>query len=171
MRIQNFILLGLISLSAHAMPVKTYMMKPRAFFIEAENNLLEPLDLKSKSLSFTKAEFDQCGAGMMRKAQTLTFSCVLPIPSQARISKIQNVVTPIKLPVNFGGTKREVQVLVSEDARTVTFTTSFDHTGIDFELSKFNDDFFGVYAKVAQLVISEALQRQPLRVEVLESRR
>lgn len=155
---------------AQAMPIKSQMMKPRAYFIEQENNLLEPLDLKSKTLTFTNADFEQCGANMLRKAQTLEYSCTLTIPLKARISKLQNLVTARTLIVDFGGKKREVNLTVSPDAKQITMMTAFDHTGIDFEISKFNDDFFSVYAKVAQLEISEALHKQPVRLEVLESR-
>ena len=168
-RLRSLIAL-LLPISAMAMPIKTQMLKPRAFFVEAENNLLEPLDLKSKTLTFGKADFDQCGGGLVRKAQTLTYSCTLPIPSKAKISRLQNLVTANKISVSFGGTQREVQTAVSPDAKSVTLTTSFDNTGIDFEVSKFNDDFFAVYAKVAQLVISDALSKQPIRIEVLENR-
>lgn len=156
--------------SAHAIPTKTQMLKPRAYFQEAENNLLEALDLKAKIMTFGQNEFDKCGQSLVRRAQTLTFSCTLPIFSKARISKLQNVVTAKQQEVVFGGTKRAVLIHVTEDARNITFTTAFDATGVDFEISKFNDDFFAVYAKVAQLIISDALKRQPVRIEVLESR-
>ena len=156
--------------SALAMPIKTQMLKPRAYYQEADNNLLEALDLKAKTLNFGKAEFDLCGASLVRRAQTLTFSCTLPIASNARISKLQNLVTGRSHEVVFGGTKRAVLTHVTADARNVTFTTAFDATGIDFEISKFNDDFFAVYAKVAQLIISDAIRKQPVRVEVLENR-
>lgn len=155
---------------AHAMPIKTQMLKPRAYFTEAENNLLEALDLKAKTMTFGKKEFDQCGVNLVRRAQTLNYSCTLPIPTNAKISKIQNLVTPAKVDVVFGGSKREVLMQVSADARNLTLSTGFDNTGVDFEVSKFNDDFFAVYAKVAQLVISDALSKQPVRIEVLESR-
>jgi hypothetical protein len=168
---RNLLLIALvIPLAATAMPIKTQMLKPRAYFVEAENNLLEPLDLKSKTLTFAKADFDQCGTNLVRKAQTLTYSCTLPIPNKAKVSRLQNLITATKTTVNFGGTKREVVTEVSSDARSVTFTTAFDHTAVDFEISKFNDDFFAIYAKVAQLVISDALSKQPVRIEVLESR-
>lgn len=155
---------------AWAMPIKSQMIKPRAFFQEADNNLLEALDLKAKTLYFGKKEFDQCGASLVRKAQTLAFSCTLPIPSDKRISKLQNIVTGKSQEISFGATKRTVLISVSEDAKSLTMSTAFDATGIDFEVSKFNDDFFAVYAKVAQTVISDALKRQPIRLEVLESR-
>lgn len=159
-----------LSAFAHAMPIKSQMIKPRAFYQEADNNLLEALDLKSKTLFFGKAEFDQCGANLVRRAQTLAFSCTLPIPSGARISKLQNVNNAKSKEISFGGTKRTVLMSVSEDARQLTLSTAFDATGIDFDLSKFNDDFFAVYSKVAQLIISDALKAQPVRLEVLESR-
>lgn len=164
------LLILLVPTISVAMPVKTLMMKPRAFFVEGENNLLEPLDLKSKRLTFTKVDFDQCGANLQRKGQTLNYSCTLPIPTTAKISKLQNLVTPAKIPVTFGATKREVQVQINKEASTITLSTDFDHAGIDFELSKFNDDFYAVYNKVAQLVIADALRLQPVRLEVLESR-
>jgi hypothetical protein len=154
----------------HAMPIKTQMIKPRAFFQEADNNLLEALDLKSKTLSFGKAEFDKCGANLVRRGQTLAFSCTLPIPTNARISRLQTLVNPKSKEIAFGGTKRTVLMSVSEDARQLTLSTAFDATGVDFEILKFNDDIPAVYAKVAQLIISDALKQQPVRLEVLESR-
>lgn len=169
-----FLALGISAIcsgvAVQAMPIKSQMIKPRAFYQEAENNLLEALDLKAKTLHFAKAEFEQCGASLVRRAKTLTFSCTLPIPSSARISKLQNLVTGKSREVTFGGTKRAVLTHVSEDAKNITFTTAFDATGVDFEVSKFNDDFFAVYAKVAQLIISDALKDKPIRIEVLETR-
>jgi hypothetical protein len=163
-------LLGVLPLSVMAMPIKSQMLKPRAYFIEADNNLLEALDLKAKTMTFGKADFDQCGASLVRKAQTLIYSCTLPIPSKAKVTRLQNLVTANKITIPFGATKREVMTQISPDAKTLTLTTSFDSTAIDYEISKFNDDFFAVYAKVAQLVISDALSKQPIRIEVLESR-
>ncbi len=78
--------------------------------------------------------------------------------------------TRITVFTNFGINTVEVTIEVSSDAKTVTFATGFDQTGIDFEIFKFNDDFYSIYAKAAQLTISEALARQPVRIEVLESR-
>lgn len=158
----------LFSWSAQAMPAKSDLLKPRAYFQEVENNLLEALDLKLKTLRFTKAEFDLCGQKLVRQSQSLNYSCTLPISSTARVSKLQKVYDGSSREVAFGGSKRVVQLAISRDARTLTLSTSFDLSGIDLELSKFNDDFFPVYAKVAQLVISEALA-QPIRFEVLES--
>lgn len=163
-------LLALLGSAGSAMPIKTQMIKSRAYFQPASGNLLEALDLKAKTLKFTKKDAEECGSKLMREAQTLRYSCTLDIPSSARITKLQNLVTGRQTEVVFGGTKRKVDVAVAADARSITFTTSFDATGIDFEISKFNDDFFRVYDKVAQLIIAEAQSRQPVRIEVLESR-
>ncbi len=162
--------LAFASIGTAAMPIKSQMMKPRAFFIESDNGLLEALDLKAKTLTFGRREIDQCGASLVRRAQTLTYSCTLSIGNTSRISRLQNLVTPSKIEVNFGATKREVMTQVSAEAKFITFTTSFDATGIDFEVSKFNDDFFAVYAKVAQLTLANAMTKQPVRIEVLEAR-
>lgn len=170
MKAMFLFILGALAIGAQAMPIKTQMLKPRAFFQEADNNLLEALDLKAKTLYFGKSEFEACGTNLVRRAQTLAFSCTLPIPSKSKISKLQNLVTAKSKEVAFGGTKRTVLINVSEDAKNITFSTAFDATGIDFDISKFNDDFYGVYAKVAQLIISDALKNQPVRIEVLESR-
>jgi hypothetical protein len=166
-------LLGLAlmtSFSAKAMPMKVEMKKPRAYFQEANNNLLEALDLKEKKLYFGKAEFDACGASLVRRAKTLAYSCTLPIPNKAKISKLQNQLSPKTREVTFGSTKRTVMIQVSEDARQLTMSTAFDATGLDFDVSKFNDDIFAVNAKVAQLIINDAMKAQPVRIEVLESR-
>jgi hypothetical protein len=154
----------------NAMPVKSEMLKPRAYYSEADNNLLEALDLKAKTLTFSKKEFEQCGAVLERKGQTLNYSCKLEIPSSARVSKLQSLKTPTTINVKFGGTSRQVTIQVSPDAKVLTLSTTFDKTGIDFEVLKFNDDLFSILAKDAQLVISDALSKQNIRLEVLESR-
>ncbi|MBK8201105.1 MAG: hypothetical protein IPK68_01845 [Bdellovibrionales bacterium] len=51
----------------------------------------------------------------------------------------------------------------------MTFTTEFDSQGLDFELAEFNEDFFKVYDKSALSLISEAMKRTPLRLQVLEN--
>lgn len=126
-------------------------------------------DLKVKSLTLTKTDLDACGAALVRKAQTLAYSCSLPIPMNGKRTQLQSLNSPRTLTTLFGGTRREVQIEVSADAKTLTLSTSFDATGVDFEISKFNDDFFAVYAQVAQLIISDAVRKQAIKIEVLES--
>jgi hypothetical protein len=70
----------------------------------------------------------------------------------------------------FAGGKRDVQIEVANDGRSLSLSTSFDATGIDFEISKFNDDFFMIYAQAAHSVISDAMKNHVIRMEVVESR-
>lgn len=152
------------------MPVQSELLKPRAYFKETDENLLEPLDIKRKTLTFTQADIDRCGTALMRESSTLNYSCSLEIPGSARLSKLRVLLSRNILDVDFGGTKRRVFVTISPDARVLTLATGFDKTGIDFDVSKFNDDFFVVFNKVALLVIGEALKKEQIRMETLESR-
>jgi hypothetical protein len=161
----------LVAGAAYAMPVKTQMIKARAFYQEAEGGLLEALDLKAKTIRFTKAELEECGAKLMRKGKSLLYSCTLDLPVGANISRLRNVLSERTLLVSLGkNSTRKVFVQVSADAREVTFSTSFDATGLDFEVTKFNNDFYSVYAQSAKNVIGEAMLKNPLYLEVLESR-
>lgn len=169
MKFVSLVMVGCLPFTVSAMPVKSEMLQPRAYFQEADNNLLEALDLKAKTLTFTKTDLDQCGQSLVRQAQTLNFACTLSIPSKARLLKLQRVINSPVREIQFGGTRREVKIFVADDARSITLSTAFDTAGIDFEVHKFNDDFFPVFAKVAHLVIMEALA-QPVRLEVLENR-
>jgi len=123
------------------------------------------------SMMLGQPQFDQCAANLVRKAQTLTYTCELEIPKKSKVAKFEKLLSPQKLSASFGGTTREVLVEVSPDARVLSLTTSFDSTGLDLELSKFNDDFFAVYNKAAHTVISDALKKQQIKMEVLESRK
>lgn len=160
----------LVGFSATAMPVKSRLIKPRAFFQETDPSLLRPLDLMDKTATFRNKEVTECGSKLVRQALTLSYSCTFEIPSKAKISKLHGLLSSEKLEVFFGGSRRIVKVKLSEDARKVTFSTAFDSTGVDFELSKFNDDFFSVYDKVAQLVIGDAIKNYPVKFQVLEGR-
>lgn len=161
MRNMSLIILMIAGSIATAMPVKSTMIKPKA---------IEDLDLKSKTLFLGKADFDLCGAKMARRGQTLAFSCTLPIPVTAKVSELQKLVSASSKDINFGSTKRTVLFQVSPDARQLTLSTAFDATGVDFDITKFNDDLSAVYAKVAHMIIVNAMKDQPVRLEVLESR-
>jgi hypothetical protein len=151
-----------------SLPILSQMLKPRAYFVEGENGLYEALDLKAKSLT-TRIVISDCGDNLERKARTLDYSCKIQIPSKAKISRLQNLVTTDNYEVTLGGLKKEVTISVASDARTITYSTKFDSTGIDFDVMKFNDDFFASNAKLAHIVLAEAM-KQPVRIEVLESK-
>ena len=151
----RFIALALLAPTAAAMPIQTETIK-------RQMNL---------TMTLGKAEMDQCAANMVRKAQTLTYTCELDIPVKSKNAKLQNILSPKNLEAAFAGVKRNVQIEISPDAKVLSLTTSFDATGLDLELSKFNDDFYAVYAQAAHTIISDALKKQPIKMEVLESRK
>lgn len=154
--------------AAWALPVQSQLIKPRAFFMESENGLFEALDLKSKTL-LTKSAVETCGQRMVREALTLNYSCTLDIPSRSRVSKLQSVLSPTRFSILFGGLKKNVLISVSPDAKQLTYSVAFDKTGLDFDVLKFNDDFAASNAKLAHLILAEAM-KQPVRIEVLEIR-
>jgi hypothetical protein len=88
---------------------------------------------------------------------------------RSSLGKLREHESDREISVNFGGVPKKVQVRVSADGRYVTFSTRFDQTGLDFETAEFNEEFFQIYAKTAQLVIGEAMTHQPLRIKVLEN--
>lgn len=164
------VIVAFISGQATAMPIKSETLKKQVSVVDADNRPVQTLDLKAKTLKLGRQDLDVCGESMVRKAQTLTFSCTIPIPLTAKFSRFQNLNSAKSVSSVFAGAKRDVQIDVANDGRTLNLTTSFDATGIDFEISKFNDDFFAVYAQAAHSVISDALKNQLIRMEVVESR-
>lgn len=153
-----------------ALKTDTKMLQPRAYFTESENGLFEALDRKQKVFSFTPSDFDRCGQSMMRRQNSLYYACTLELPKTAKMSKLRNQLSTKLAVVRFGGTDKKVRIQVADDVSRVTFSTEFDDTGVDFEVTNFNSEFFKVYSKVAQIVIAEAMDREPLKIEVLESR-
>ncbi len=124
---------------------------------------------KTLDFTLTKKHFEICGRNLVRKAQTLTYTCAIEIPrKKGQIGGA--IASPTTLTTVFGGQKREVRLELSEDSKYLLLTTAFDSTGVDFEVSKFNDDFFAVYAQVAQIVMSEALRNHTVKFSVKTSR-
>lgn len=161
--------LVLSSLPVFALTQKVETVRKNAFFQEnADNSLYEPLNLKHKRFTFSKADAEECGRRMVRKQATLHYTCTLALPSPFTVSKRQNQITPVVLPVSYAGQERRVFITVNEDASLVTYSTEFDMTGFDFEIVNFNDDFYRVYARTAVNVIGLAMDRT-LQIDVLES--
>lgn len=163
------LLLGLTPMAA-AMPVKSKTVKSRVQVVDAENRPLQSLDLKLKTLAVGTKDLETCGASMVRAGQTLSYSCTIPIPVAAKVSRFQNLISKKSFEAPYAGRIRQVHIDVSDDGRSLILATSFDSTGIDFDLSKFNDDFFALYAQAAHSIFTEALKKQTIQMEVLESR-
>lgn len=163
-------LLSGLSFVASAAVRQDQILKPKAFFTEqGSSGLYEALDLKKTSLTFNSRDVDSCGQTMTREKDTLNFSCTLMLPFNAPITRLRNQITPESLRVSFGRTQKDVRLRVSSDAKTITLSVAFDDTGVDFEQSEFNEEFPSIYSKVAQQVIGEALMKQKLELEVLET--
>ena len=154
--------------TAYSATVKIIKEQPRATFVEESTGLFKPLDLKTKSISFTPRDFNACGQALQRRLKTLIYSCSIELPSKANLVRLKEQLSPKKVTVRFGRLKKEVQLKVSDDARRLELHTEFDETGVDFEISRFNDEFFAIYAKSAQLVFQKALGK-PLKLDIFES--
>lgn len=152
-----------------AMKTQTKMIQPKAFFTESENGLFEALDKKQKTVRFTPSDFEKCGQSMIRRQNSLFYACTLELPKSGKISKLRDQLSSKLTVVRFGGTDKKIRIKVADDASRVTFSTEFDETGVDFEVTNFNNEFFKVYSKVAQIVMAEAMDKEPLKYEVLES--
>ncbi len=154
---------------ASAAVTSVRMIQAKAFFTPIEGGLYEPLDLKEKSIVFKSDDVTQCSQNLIRQSRSLKYSCTIKVPSSAKLSKLRRQLTPAQYDIPFGSGKKAVQVKVNAEATQVTFETEFDMTGIDFSITgRFNDDFGHVFAKTAQLLIAEAMEK-PLKLQVLES--
>lgn len=105
----------------------------------------------------------------MREEDSLSYSCTLELPYRSTNVQLREQLSPQSVNVKSGTSRKNVQIECSEDGRFVTFSTEFDSQGLDFELAEFNEDFFKVYDKSALSLISEAMKRTPLRLQVLEN--
>ncbi|MGE4132710.1 MAG: hypothetical protein AB7F86_13790 [Bdellovibrionales bacterium] len=153
-----------------AMPVKSTTLKTEVSLVDADNRPLQALDLKKKSFVIDEKSIEECGLHMVRLAQTLNYTCSVEIPLKSKVSRLKALKSAKTLDTTFAGVKRQVTVGVTDDARMLTLTTNFDVTGLDLELSKFNDDFYAVFAQVAHLIISDAARSRRVEMEVLEGR-
>ncbi|MBK7842121.1 MAG: hypothetical protein IPJ71_00280 [Bdellovibrionales bacterium] len=172
-KLLGFVILSfalLVPLMSYAVKVKTTNLKKKAFFSAQEGeNLYTPLDLKLKRFRFTPTDYKICGKVLVREEDSLSYSCTLELPYRSTNVQLREQLSPQSVNVKSGNSRKNVQIDVSEDGRFVTFTTDFDSQGLDFELAEFNEDFFKVYEKSALSLISEAMKRTPLRLQVLEN--
>ena len=155
---------------AHGVKLRYKTLKRRAYFSpEKGSGLYSPMDLRRKRYTFTPTDHEICGRVLVRDQGSLSYSCTLELPTRSSNSKLREHQSDRELTINFGGMAKKVRVRVSRDARYVTFSTGFDVTGLDFDTASFNDEFFPVYAKAAQLIIGEAMNSQKLQIKVLEN--
>lgn len=161
-----FILTGT---QAHAMQSRVMKVQNKAYFTSSNDGLYQVLDLKKRQVVFQAQDFDQCGKVMLRTKGTLQFECKLTLPTSSAYNKLRTQISALTLSVRFGGSEKAVAVQLNPAASEVSFSTKFDATGIDFEMTGFNDEMLRVYSKVAQLVFAQAMQENPLVYEVYET--
>jgi hypothetical protein len=145
------------------------VLKSRAFMVHSAGGIYEALDLKSKTLTFDTRDFESCGQSMKRTPNTLSFSCTISLNTRRDQSILRVQMSQPVVQVPFGGIKKFVRIDVSHDARNVTFSTRLDDTGVDHQVAQFNEEFYKIQAKIAQLIFSEAMTTQNLEIRVLES--
>lgn len=144
-------------------------LQSKAFMVRSTGGLYEALDLKSKSYTFNQIDFEQCGRQMRRVPKTLAFSCAVNINTRDVQSMLRVHLSQPVVQVPFGGVRKFVKIEVSKDARTVTFSTRLDDTGVDHQVAQFNDEFYKIQGKVAQTLFVEAMNLQTLELRTLES--
>ena len=172
-RIAIILILALMALlnarKANAMTPGTSTIKHKAFFVSTNQGLYEPLDLKFKRIHFDQKDFEWCLKNMKREKDTLNFSCEFQIPQTASVSKLRKVLTPQTLSVDDDGSIKVVDLSVDPEARKILVRTSFDKTGIDFDLVQFNKHFIKGQGKLAKQIFEKALSTYALEMEILES--
>lgn len=159
----------LLFTNAYAMTPGTSTIKHKAFFVSTNQGLYEPLDLKFRRIHFEQKDFEWCGKNLKREKNSLNFSCEFEIPTTANVSKLRKVLSVQTLSVDVSGKIHIVELSVDPEARKILVRTSFDKTGIDFDMVQFNKDFLRVHSKMAQLIFTDALSKYALEMEILES--
>lgn len=153
--------------AVHALKLEVKTLQKQAYFTPTQNGLYQPLDLKETRVEFNSLNNEECGRRLIRKQNTLHFTCTLDLPPSPQKTRLFRQVSPATQSIQVSGGKQKVNITVSSTGQSVSFTTEFDTTGIDFGLISFNEEFFRVYAKMAQLIILEAM-KQPLAFQILE---
>lgn len=170
MKIWAISLAFVLSSGIHAAQIKTLKREKRARFVETSQGIFQPMDRSEIKVKFSPVDFSRCGRDMKRTLKSLKYSCKVELPRTSTKDTLEGMISPTKARIKFGRTEKLVEIRVSSDVRFVTYSISFDDTGLDYELGRFNDEFFGVYAKVAALVIQEAMNKHPLRLKVIEDK-
>lgn len=149
--------------------LKESTIKSKAYMIPTPGGIYEALDLRGKKFTFNEKDFEDCGNQIQRKPKSLSFTCTVTLNprNEPSILKLQLSQPLVRVP--FGGVQKNVTIDVSKDGRFVTFSTRLDDTGVDHSVVQFNDEFFAIQSKVAQLIFKEAMTLQTLDIRVLET--
>jgi len=164
------IIVAFLAQNANAAQMKLMKSQEKAFFAEDANGFFKGLTLKTKVYIFNSRDSLKCGSSLKRGLQTLNYFCKIDLPDAANITKLHKMETHNVVKVTHGRLKKKVYIKVSENGKYVKFSTEFDETGIDWDVSKFNDEFYAVYAKSAQNILAKAMMKKGLKIQTIDKK-
>ena len=161
-------LLGTFSF-AEAMIVNSVLLKKQSSFIKnKKQRLFDFLDLNLKSVRFTRQDILKCRRTLVRKKESLQYSCTMEIPGISKTSQLSRHQSSSIMNVSVGLRLKEVNIQLAKDAKTVKFSTRIEETGVDFDEAEFNADLHNVLSNSAHQFIAKAMQKK-LVFKVLEN--
>lgn len=157
---------GSLTAQAYQSSVKT--IKHQAFMKKQNKGLFSILDLKKHRVLFTQKDIKECQSSMKKLKNKLGFKCEIKLNHIGLNSMLKQQTSPNKIHVSIDGyTSKDVKIKLNKKAETVTFITSFDHTGIEKDEVGFNDDFQAIYRQISLILFQKAM-KQPLQFKNLE---
>ncbi len=156
------------SFSVEAAQMKLLKSQEKAFFAEDANGFFKGLNLKTKVYIFNSRDSLKCGSSLKRGLKTLSYFCKIDLPDAENITRLHKMESHNVVNVVHGRLKKKVHIKIDESGKSVKFSTEFDDTGIDWDVSKFNDEFYAVYAKSAQSILAKAMLKKGLKVQTID---
>ncbi len=160
----------LIPMSSYSAQMKLLKSQEKAFFTEDANGFFKGLSLKTKVYILTSRDALKCGTTLKRGLKTLSYFCQIDLPDAKNITKIHKHISHNIVNVKHGRLKKKVNVRFADDGKAIKFSTEFDDTGIDWDISKFNDEFYAVYAKSAQSILAKAMLKNGIKVQTIDKK-
>ncbi len=150
--------------------MRTLKKQKKAYFAEDTNGFFKGLSLITKQYRFTSRDTLKCGANLNRHKEFLDYFCTIDLPHSDHVNRLHKQLSENVVTIGHGRLKKKVRIQVNENGKSVQFSMSFDKTSFDWELIKFNDEFFAVYAKAAHTTISKAMRQTLVKVQTIENK-
>gem|GEM_PF-5084893 len=168
--VMGFIAISLIPLAAQSAQMKLLKSQEKAFFTEDENGFFKGLSLKTKVYILNSRDALRCGSTLKRGLKTLSYFCQIDLPDADKVTKVHKHESHNVVRVKHGRLKKKVNVRFTDGGKAIRFSTEFDDTGIDWDISKFNDEFYAVYAKSAQSILAKAMLKNGIKVQTIDKK-
>ena len=91
------------------------------------------------------------------------------VPKAPKMSKLHKVHSPAHQRITYGRIKKNVQIEVADDGKSIKYLVEFDEVGFDNDTFDFNSEFFAIYAKTAQNLIKKAMAKKTIVLSTIES--